>query len=203
MPNSTIPRIIRGPDYPKNIPRSKPRRVLEYLLRDFKGRCAYSCQHYLHAGGIRSMDVDHFDFRCKKDVNQDYNNLFLATRHCNGAKWARPTAKERAAGLRFLNPCKEMDYGVHIFEDPVTHQLVGTTAVGKYHIRCCDLNAEHLVRERSDRAEIHALLETKRVTFQHPGSFDRASEEIRLLMQQVEKMIPEFPYLPSQPSPTA
>jgi hypothetical protein len=29
----------------------------------------------------------------------------------NGAKFQKPAAKERAAGLRLLNPCEERDYG--------------------------------------------------------------------------------------------
>ena len=102
------------------------------------------------------MEVDHFDARLKKEVQQKYENLFLASRHCNGAKRDRPTAKERALGLRFINPCKEWDYGKHIFEDKKTHQLVGVTPEGIYHIRCCDLNAPHLVEERRDRVKTNS-----------------------------------------------
>lgn len=75
-----------------------------------------------------------------------------------------PSGELRKLGARFLNPTKEQDYGVHIFEDPGTHELVGTTPAGKYHIRCCDLNAPHLVQERHDRAQLTKLLSDYFVT---------------------------------------
>ena len=166
-------------------------------MRDFAGRCAYSCQHVSRAGGPKCMEVDHFDPRRKKDVVQNYENLFLSTRHCNGAKRDRPTAKERAAGLRFINPCKEWDYGKHLFEDPQTHRLVGVSPEGIYHIRCCDLNAPHLIDERRDRAYIRGL----GITVNHPGSLDASTDAIRALLAQVDLMIPAFPYL-TLPAPT-
>jgi len=140
------------------------------------------------------MEVDHFDARLKKEVQQKHENLFLASRHCNGAKRDRPTAKERALGLRFINPCKEWDYGKHIFEDKKTHQLVGVTPEGIYHIRYCDLNAPHLVEERRDRAEIGGL----GLTVNHPGSLELAADAISALLKQVALMIPEIPYLPDR-----
>lgn len=140
------------------------------------------------------MEVDHFDSRRKNDVFQNYFNLVLATRHCNGAKSDRPTAKERSAGLRFLNPCEELDYGKHIFEHPDTHELVGVTPEGIYHIRCCDLNADHLVAERADRAEIIRLLREMPVTIDTKGPL-APPKEISLLMDQLTRMIPEIPLL--------
>src|SRR3989442_896054 len=127
MSHSTTSRIKRGPPPARKIPRTKIRRALPELVRDFEARCGYSCQHYTRAGGMRCMEVDHFDYREKREVIQRYENLFLATRHCNGAKRQKPTWKERAAGLRLLNPCEEWDYGPHIVEDPSTHELVGIT----------------------------------------------------------------------------
>jgi len=47
-----------------------------------------------------------------------------------------------------------VDYGKHIFEDPVTHQVFGVTPAGRYHVRHCDLNDDLYVAERRDRAEI-------------------------------------------------
>lgn len=142
------------------------------------------------------MEVDHFDYRQKKDVVQQYDNLLLATRHCNGAKLQKPTPKERAAGLRLLNPCEEWDYGPHIVEDPDTHELVGLTPLGKYQIRTCDLNAEHLVRERSERAEIWRLIRRKNgVTVRGNSGMQDALEAIEALHKQVQHMIPELPLL--------
>jgi len=121
------------------------------LMRDFQGRCAYSMQHRERAG---EMEVDHFDPRRKKDLIQDYANLFPTSRHCNAKKgdhW--PSKMERAAGCQFLNPCEEMDYDEQIYEDPAAHRLVGVTPAARWHIRICGLNADHLVNERAKRAE--------------------------------------------------
>lgn len=129
-----------------------------FLLHDFGGRCAYSLQH-VDRVGYKSMEVDHFNPTLSGLARNKYPNLFPATRHCNGSKgclW--PDLYLRKAGVRFLNPTKEHDYGVHIFEDPATHHLLGATPAGKYHIRCCDLNAPHLVLERRDRAKLNELL---------------------------------------------
>jgi len=86
-------------------------------------------QHQSHSG---PLEVDHFDPRRKNDLTQDYENLFPASRHCNGKKadtW--PTRSELAVGCRFLNPCQEMDYGEQIFEAPESHELVGVTPAAK------------------------------------------------------------------------
>lgn len=128
------------------------RKYLPYLLTDFEGRCAYSMQHYLRAGGLTAMEVDHHNCHLSENTKNRYSNLFLSTKHCNGHKLGRPTKLERKSKLRFLNPCKEEDYGVHIFEDPETFEVWGATPEGRYHIRYLDLNAEHLVRERKLRS---------------------------------------------------
>jgi hypothetical protein len=169
--------------------------ALASLRRDFEDRCAYSCQHLSRAGGLKAMDVDHFDPRKKEDFIQQYANLFWATRHCNGAKWKYwPSAGEQARGLRYLNPCREQDYGEHIFEDPQTHLLVGVTPAGRYHIRMCDLNADHFVAERRERAEIWELLRTA-MTLKRNQMPELTADLAGALRKQAEQMIPGFPYL--------
>src|SRR5438046_9409130 len=107
MSNYMKMRIKRGPRPAKAIKRHRYRDVLPDLLREFQRRCAYSMQHETRAG---AMEVDHFDPRKKKDLIQDYCNLFPASRHCNGKKGNRwPNKDEAAAGCRFLNPCEEID----------------------------------------------------------------------------------------------
>jgi len=158
MSNSEKARIIRK-SHPKQKIRPSPYRssVLQNLKEDFENRCAYSMQHETRAGGL--LDIDHFDPRQKRDSIQDYNNLFLATRFCNGKKGKRwPTKAEKDAGCRFLNPCEEIDYGEHIFEDPNSHELVGVSLAAKWHIRMLGLNAPHFVRERAERARNLALI---------------------------------------------
>jgi len=197
MSSSTSSRIARGPAPRKRLTRRNYRKVaLEPLRRDFEDRCAYSCQHLSRAGGLKCMEIDHFDPRKKDRFIQEYENLFLATRHCNGAKskfW--PSGAEQALGLRYLNPCREQDYGVHIFEDSQTHLLVGITPAGKYHIRMCDLNADHFAAERRDRAEIWEMLRSA-VTVKRNQMPQVAAELAEALRKQAEQMIQEFPHLP-------
>jgi hypothetical protein len=168
--------------------------ALDALRRDFQDRCAYSCQHLNRAGGLKAMEIDHFDPRLKGKFIQRYDNLFLATRHCNGAKgdtW--PTRAEQALGLRFLNPCAEQDYGKHIFEDEATHRLVGATPAGRFHIRMLDLNADHLVAERRERTEIRRLLTKTAFTLRQGRSVEETADLAAALKKQVEQMIPELP----------
>jgi hypothetical protein len=139
------------------------------------------------------MEVDHFNPNKKDETIQQYANLFPATRHCNGAKRDRwPTNKDRKAGARFLNCCEEADYGVHIFEDPDNHELVGVTPEGRYHVRNCDLNAPHLVAERAERAKIRWLLEARPVFIAKGWSIP---DQVVMLRAVLERMILPIPYL--------
>ena len=82
-----------------------------------------------------------------------------------------------------------------IFEDPKTHLLVGVTPAGKYHIRLCDLNADHFVTERQDRAEIWELLHSA-FTVKRNQLPQMDPELVGALRKQAEQMIPKFPHLP-------
>lgn len=145
-------------------------------------------QHHERAG---KLEVDHFDPRKKKDLIQRFDNLFPASRHCNGKKsnhW--PNKAETAAGCRFLNPCEELDYGDQIFEDPDTHRLVGTTPAAIWHIRICALNADQLVNERSKRAKYVDQLKNKAIRVKR--ALDEVGELIGSFRAEVETMIPEI-----------
>lgn len=151
-------------------------------------------QHTARAGGPKCMEVDHFNPNRKRDSIQNYSNLYPATRHCNGAKRDRwPKGKDRAAGMRFLDCCKEADFGLHIFEDPDTHELVGVTPPGKYHVRACDLNAPHLVNERRQRAEALRFLSSP-LKIKMTKDWD-LPEPAAQLQEFVREMIPPIPYL--------
>src|SRR6266403_591999 len=106
MSDSLNPRIKRssGPSG-KLRPHKLRERALPHLLEDFKHRCAYSMRHVQVAGGLRHMEIDHFDPTLSGAARNAYSNLMLATRHCNNMKsdgW--PTPKQIAAGSRLLNP---------------------------------------------------------------------------------------------------
>lgn len=202
MSNSEVPRLVRRARPKQQFARTKYRNALPLLLEEFEGRCVYSGQHWKRAGGIKCLEVDHYDPRLKKRPKQDYYNLLLATRHCNGAKgefW--PTPSELAQGLYVINPCRETDYGHHVFEDPRHHRLWGATPTGIWHIRRLDLNAPHLVCERRDRAEIWRLLRQQYGVALRPGvSLNQFSQEMMPLWEVLQAMIPEWPAKEAPPA---
>lgn len=154
----------------KKFTKNTYRKALPFLLEDFGGRCAYSLRHYRIQG---PLEVDHFNPHLNSKVRNRYANLMPSIRHCNGKKtntW--PSEAQLRKQIRFLNPCVEDDYDVQIFEDPLTHQLVGTTPAGKFHIRQLDLNAPFLVEERRFRSELHKLL--KKGVVRYKGDFSPA-----------------------------
>lgn len=190
MSNYKKPRLKRGLPPEKPIKRRKHRAALPELIRDFGERCVYSMQHQARCG---ALEVDHFDPRKKKNLIQDYNNLFPASRHCNGKKsdnW--PNKAELAAGCRFLNPCEEMDYDEQIFEDPLTHKLVGVTPAAKWHIRICGLNADRLIEERRRRAKHWRTLQHKAIKVKKNASHETVQEMIEGFREEVELMIPKI-----------
>jgi hypothetical protein len=161
-------------------------------MADFQERCAYSMQHISRASGPKNMQVDHFNPHLKKLYFQEYSNLFLATSHCNGSKRDRwPTNRDRREHQwRFLDCTKEPDYGLHILEDPDTHEVVGVTAPGRYHVTSCDLNSPHFVEERKDRAKYWTIIRS----YAHSAE-NSLPALLQAAIEVAEKMIPEIPYL--------
>lgn len=145
------------------------------------------------------MQIDHFNPNLPNHTRNRYENLFLATNHCNGHKrnfW--PSKKERAAGIRFLNPCEEHDYGVHIFEDPKTFRVWSGTPAGRYHIRVLKLNAQHMIRERQMRHEFREITDAKGYfEFVGPQSdAPRALQGWQFAKEYVERTIPPISQKP-------
>jgi len=139
------------------------------------------------------MEVDHFNPRRKKADVQKYTNLFLASRHCNGAKgnhW--PSHNEQKRGIRFLDCTTEPDYDVHILEDPDTHEVVGVTPEGIFHVRQCDLNDPWLIEERKERSELWKEFESEK--FRTVAGL-QLPEAYAKLKAQIEKMIPKIEFL--------
>jgi hypothetical protein len=144
--------------------------------------------------GLKTMEVDHFNPKLPNRLRHQYSNLFLATRHCNGAKaenW--PTPAQLKQGMRFLDCCQEQDYGVHIFEDPETHRVYGVSPAGRYHVRICDLNAPHFVHERRQRAELNKILTSYLATIRDLAKALELVNLLRLLTDISAKMIPQIP----------
>lgn len=184
-------RILRGVPPKKKIRPHNIRKVaLPALRRDFKDRCAYSMQHMDLGGGLKTMEVDHHDASLPARSRNRYENLFLSSRHCNNSKRARPTRQEKREGKRFLNPCKELDYGHQIFEDPRDCHVWGDTIKARYHIIYCDLNAPHLLRERRRRAAIKKELRSRPARI--VASLDDYAQAAALLRQELDLMIPDI-----------
>jgi len=147
-------------------------------------------QHEARSG---PLEVDHFDPRKKKLVNQEYENLFPASRQCNGKKRDRwPTEEELRSGCRFLNPCEEMDYGEQIVEDARTHELIGLTIAARWHIRVCGLNAPLLVQERRKRASHWQTIKRSMFLLKRRHNFEQFTEMVAKFREEVALMIPEI-----------
>jgi hypothetical protein len=194
MSSSTKPRVIRKHKPKRRFTQHTYRKAKPYLLSDFENRCAYSLQH-VHRIGWTTMEVDHFNPHLSAALRNRYENLFPATRHCNNSKsdqW--PSKEAQRQGVRYLNPCKEMDYGAQIFEDPHTHELIGTTPAAVYHVRVLGLNADFLINERRERAALRKLLtETPVVVRRTSPLVNETATELR---RQLGEMIPAIPAKP-------
>lgn len=184
-------RVKRGPGPKQKLrARNYRSRALPFLLADFQHRCAYSMQHSSRVG-VRTMEVDHFNPRLPNSLRHRYTNLFLATRHCNGAKGENwPSEAQLNKGIHFLDCCQEQDYGVHIFENAETHRVYGVSPPGRYHVRMCDLNAPHLVRERRQRFELNRILTSSPAIIRDLGRALELVNLLRLLKDIGGKMIP-------------
>jgi hypothetical protein len=148
-------------------------------------------QHMALSGGLKTMEIDHHDASLSKRTRDRYDNLFLSSRHCNNSKRARPTRSEKKEGKRFLNPCKEQDYGFQVFEDPRDHHVWGTTLEARYHIIYCDLNAPHLMRERTRRTHVKKLLSTPAAV---QSTLSEFVESCRLLQEERDLMIHDIAF---------
>jgi hypothetical protein len=148
-------------------------------------------RHLRMAGGESEMQVDHFNPTLGKNARNNYANLMLSTGHCNLKKrdyW--PTPAEEREGYRLLNPCTEQDYEQHLFENPTTHELVGVTKEGRYHIDVCDLNNETFVWERKKRAQYLAIKRSCPAVL--TGSFEEVQRMFDLAQEIMDLFIPEI-----------
>jgi hypothetical protein len=191
-PPSEPSRISRGPAPKGKLNEGNYRkRATEALRRDFKDRCAYSQRHTLHSG-LLCMEVDHFNPTLTGSRRHKYRNLMWSTRLCNNAKrdyW--PNSADRKMGIRFLNPCEEWDYGKCIFENPLTHELIGKTPAARYHIRMLQLNHESFTSERKMRAQLVKYCRGKIVL---PGSWGEIQNQIKEIREMLETLIPPIHY---------
>jgi hypothetical protein len=188
-PNKRIPRIHRGLA-PKGVRLDKRKEIFPHLLEVFEHRCAYSRRHDL-VTGKSCLDLEHFNPTLTGKARHRYDNLMVGTHLSNMAKrkiW--PSLRDRRKGIRFLNPCKEQDYGTHLFEDPISHRIVSSTPAGRFHIVTCNLNDESYVWERTRRANLRAQISQPRIFLMSPEEISPLVNEVSRL---VEVMIPPIP----------
>jgi hypothetical protein len=143
------------------------------------------------------MEVDHFNPRLPQRLRNRYQNLYLASRHCNNSKrqhW--PTPNQIEAGIRFLDCCREWDYGEHIFEDIETHRVKGVSPAGRYQVRMCDLNAPHLVRERRTRSQLRMVLTSWPAVIRDLEKSLEVFNLLKLLNSIADRFIPPIPPAP-------
>jgi hypothetical protein len=142
------------------------------------------------------MEVDHYNPTLKGNKYHAYGNLYPAISLCNNAKtdvWPKSAKKSRQ---RFLDPCKEQDYGEHIFEDSNTGELLTDTEEGIFHIENIDLNNEWLKEKRRERTGLRRSISTALIK-------DTAAEsaEFKALFDQINRLVDEgIPPIPSMPS---
>lgn len=150
------------------------------LIKCYNGRCGYSAIHMKHLGGIKSMEVDHFNPEVKKQKRQKYSSFVLSSRHCNGSKsntW--PTKAQQLRGIKLLNPRRDKDYWEHFEIKDSTGELTGITPAGIFHIEICDLNAEHLCDLRKESIASKKLLNSPAI--RKKGKLEELQEAIALI----------------------
>lgn len=198
MSASSKPRITKDSGKKRYFTARTYRRALPDLLIDFENRCAYSLQH-VERMGMQIMEVDHHNPKRQGRSKHHYRNLYPAHRICNGQKsntW--PTRSQRKKQLRFLNPRKETDYGVQIFEEPETFRLVGTTPSAIYHIRHCGLNDSYFIRERQTRALIRKTIdECQHFEMTEKAALESCMQVAQGFIELLQNMIPDIPEPPS------
>lgn len=194
MPSSSrTPRVVRKYDSAEIFADSELRhRALDQLLDDFDDRCAYSMVHVATISR-HDMEVDHHNPTLTKRKRNVYKNLYPSCSICNNHKRARwPDKAQQRKGLRFLDPCREMDYNEQLFEDPVTGELLPTTRQAVYHLENCNLNYAWLKEQRRKRNAHMAVLQY--LQSQGIGSKD---PNLAALLSTFEKDIPAIDPLPA------
>lgn len=186
MSNLSKPRVVRKHKRKKKYSKWNYRDALPFLLDDFEQRCAYSMVHVKQVGH-GAMHVDHHNPRLKR--KSPYANLYPAYSICNQSKGDDWPSKK--SGNRYLDPCAETDYDEQIFEDPLTHALVGINKAARYHILMLDLNNPALVHHRGERAKLWALFNGPAVCKPGTSSTDAAAAHVgETLLAILQSKIP-------------
>jgi hypothetical protein len=159
---------------------------------DFARRCAY-CMHHLDDSESPLFEIDHFRPR-KSKGSHSYLNLRLACHWCNlykGMFW--PAIPHLAAGQRLLDPCNEVDYGVHLFEIPAKPGEIEATGVGKFHVERLRLNRRPLQRKRLAREKKREQCEMLSRALGEPRVPAATRIEIEALLRELRRELALMP----------
>jgi uncharacterized protein (TIGR02646 family) len=181
-------------------PKKDYRKYKPFLRKDFQFRCAYCLIHEAHHEGMWSFHVDHFRPKSRREFKRlalIYTNLYYACNKCNtfkGDVW--PTAKERKAGYRFIDPCEEDPYGKHIEVHEPDGSVRTHSRAGKYmavHVR---LDRGQLRRHRRRLIEAKEKCQGLRDLLEAPGLAADWIAKARKTIEEIERdyLNPSPPY---------
>ena len=152
--------------------------------------------HEEFVGGENNFEIDHHFPQSKGGPRSLYHNLFLSCPRCNrnkGDEWPEKAARD--AGIRYLNPCIETDYGEQIFENDAG-ELVPVTRAAEYHIEMLSLNRRDLLRSRKKRKDLAKeliRLRTSGPIRMNLQNISRLTEALDLIKSGLENRIPAIP----------
>jgi hypothetical protein len=175
----------------------------EHLRRDFNYRCAYCIVHEQKVGGMETFTIDHFHPRSQGGRVNDYANLYWACVGCNRFKGeSGTTTAERRQGVRFADPCREQDYGVHFVENEQS-EMVPQTRCGEYHVLTLRLNraspmvyrraCNRLIAQLAEAVALLERLEQKPATDLNREIIAYIHAEIEFLQAELSVAIPFIP----------
>jgi hypothetical protein len=137
------------------------------------------------------MEVDHFNPTLTGKARHQYRNLMWAARLCNNARrdyW--PSSAERKRGIRFLNPCAERDYGECIFEDPLTHELIGKTGRSISH-QNASTQSRKLCLGTRNKAQLAKYSSGEKLL---QGSWGEIQNQLKEFRETLKILIPPIAY---------
>jgi len=154
-----------------------------YLRKDFEYCCAYCLRPEANFGEEACGEIDHF---CPQSIDKnlvcEYTNLYWSCRECNSNKgdiW--PSAEDRAADRRFVDPCEDDLAKHYTFEE--SGEIVPLTPQAGYSVDSMLLWRDSLVSWRRDTIEAFKEVNRIEALLRNPG----ISVETREVHEQAMK----------------
>ena len=84
-------------------------------------------------------------------------------------------------------------WGAYFRGTPELIEFGESHPAGRYHVRMCDLNAPHFIRERKDRSDLRRVLTSSPAIIRDLGKGLQLSNLLNLLNSIVDRFIPPIP----------